>query len=223
MARPNLYLSHDEDYDCLACFEFGRTDDGHHPDAWHGVSEWFGWMLDKPDGKIVGFMVRDFSEFDPERCKGIWKRPRFQVPALGLRKATAGEICLAAKAQVRGDTVNRLMFGFATAHEGEEAMHAWRHVIEAGDLMGHFGLGYTLLELGDLHGAYKHLRAYTEIAKYSPWAWNYLGRAAETLGDHVEARPHYERAISLEDLQGEPTDADERLAGLCQESRRVDD
>lgn len=134
MARPNLYLSRDADYDWLACFEFGRTD--------------------------------------------------------------------------------VLMFGFATAHEGEEAMHAWRHVIEAGDPMGHFGLGYTLLELGDLHGAYKHLRAYTEIAKYSPWAWNYLGRAAEALGDHIEARRHYERAISLEELQGEPTDADERLAGL---------
>ena len=55
------------------------------------------WMLDKPDGKVVGFKVLRFSEFDAERCKGIWKGPRFHVPALGLRKASAGEICLAAK------------------------------------------------------------------------------------------------------------------------------
>jgi len=214
MARPNLYLSHDADFDWLACFPFGRTDDGHHPEAWRGVSRRFGWMLDKPDGKVIGFKVLRFSDFDAERCKRIWKAPRFHVPALGLRKATAGEICLAAKGQVQGDTVNRLMFGFATAHKGEEAMHAWRHVIEAGDPMGHFGLGYTLLDLGDLHGAYKHLRVYTEIARYSPWAWNYLGRAAEALGDPAEARAAYERALGLEELQDEQTDADERLAEL---------
>ena len=28
-------------------------------------------------------------------------------------------------------------------------------VLAAGDPMAHFGLGYTLLEVGDLHGAYK--------------------------------------------------------------------
>lgn len=50
MPRPALYLSHDADFDWLACFPFGRTDDGHHPEAWRGVSERFGWMLDKPDG-----------------------------------------------------------------------------------------------------------------------------------------------------------------------------
>ncbi len=90
MARPNLYLSHDADFDWLACFEFGRTDDGHHPEAWLGVSKRFGWMLDKPGGKVVGFKVLRFSEFDAERCKGIWKGPRFHCPALGLRKATRG-------------------------------------------------------------------------------------------------------------------------------------
>ena len=73
-------------------------------------------------------------------------------------------------------------------------------MIEAGDLMGHYGLGYTLLELGDLHGAYKHLRVYTEIARYSPWAWNYRGRAAEAMGEMTEARDCYRRAIGLERL-----------------------
>ena len=34
MARPNLYLSHDADFDWLACFEFGRTD-------WHYVLNTF--------------------------------------------------------------------------------------------------------------------------------------------------------------------------------------
>ena len=149
-------------------------------------------MLDKPDGKVVGFKVLGFSEFDAERCEGHLDGPAVPLPRTrAAARPRAGEICLAAEAQLEGDTVNRLMFGFATAHEGEEAMHVWRQVIEAGDLMGHYGLGYTLLELGDLHGAYKHLRVYTEIASYSPWAWNYRGRAAEAMGDHGEARRCY--------------------------------
>ncbi len=31
-------------------------------------------------------------------------------------------------------------------------------MIQTGDMKGHFGLGYTLLELGETHTAYKHLR-----------------------------------------------------------------
>ena len=215
VTRPRLHLSHDSEYDYLSCVEFGRTEDGHHPDGWLTVSRRFGYMLDEPDGRAVGFRVNDFSEFDPQRMPEVWGDPRFDCPALGLSDASAGEICLAAAAQLEGDTINRRAFGLATAlDDPEDAAPVWKQVIEAGDMMGHYGLGYTLLEGGDVRGAYKHLRVYTEVARWSPWAWNYRGQAAEAMGERTEARDCYRRTLRLERLHQEQTDAAERLEAL---------
>ncbi len=215
MTRPRLHLSHDSEYDYLSCVEFGLTEDGHHPDGWLTVSRRFGYMLDEPDGRAVGFRVNDFSEFDPQRMPEVWGDPRFDCPALGLRDTSAGEICLAATAQLEGDTINRRAFGLATAlDDPEDAAPVWKQVIEAGDMMGHYGLGYTLLEGGDVRGAYKHLRVYTEVARWSPWAWNYRGQAAEAMGEKTEARDCYRRTLRLERLHEEQTGAAERLEAL---------
>jgi tetratricopeptide (TPR) repeat protein len=211
---PSLYFSYDAHLDWLMCFEFGRTDDGCHPEAWLGVTDEFGYLLDRPGGRVVGFKVIDFSEFDADAVSGIWSAPLFHCPTLGVRRASAGEICLAGGAQLNGSTLNRVLFQLAVGQSGEEAADLWRQVLEAGDVMGHFGLGYTLLELGDWHGAYNHLRAYTEITRYSPWGWNYRGQVCEGMGEVAEARRCYRRAIRLEGLQGESTDARERLVAL---------
>ena len=116
-------------------------------------------MLAEPSGRAVGFKVEDCSEFEPERLPGIWSDPRFDCPALGLTGATAGDICLAARAEPEGDTNNRRVFGLAIALDDPvDAAPVWKQVIQTGDMKGHFGLGYTLLELGETHTAYKHLR-----------------------------------------------------------------
>ena len=47
--------------------------------------------------------------------------------------------------------------------ELEQAEESWRLCLEAGGMEAHFGLGYTLLDLGRPHDAYRHLRFYTEL------------------------------------------------------------
>jgi Flp pilus assembly protein TadD len=84
--------------------------------------------------------------------------------------------------------------------------------------MAHFGLGYTLYELGRFPEAYRHLRHYTEIAPCGGWNWCWLGRAAEAIGETGEARNAYERALALEDAGHEETDAAELLDALSRRS-----
>jgi Flp pilus assembly protein TadD len=81
--------------------------------------------------------------------------------------------------------------------------------------MAHFGLGYTLFDLGRHHEAYRHLRHYTEIAPAGAWNWCWLGRAAEAIGEVAEARAAYERAIALSEEGDYDTDAAELLAALA--------
>lgn len=133
--------------------------------------------------------------------RGLFEGPRFDVPVLGL-----GE-----------PTLDMAYFGLAVAAGGagelDEALVLWRHCLEAGALEAHYGLGYTLLDLGRPREAYRHLRYYSELTPANPWAWCYRGRAAEALGEIDEARGCYARAIELEDGDLE-TDADERLDAI---------
>ena len=215
MSTPNLYLSYDACLDWLMCFEFGRVDDGAHPDAWQPVSESFAYLLDEPEGWVVGFKALDFVTFDAEAEPTLWEGPRFHCPALGLRDATAGVICMAATVYLDGSTLNRLLFGEAVREqEAEDAAARWRRVIEAGDPMGHFGLGYTLFDMGEVAEAYLHLRTYTVVAPYCAWAWNWRGQAALAIGDPDQARECLERALEVERIEGTETDAAERLAAL---------
>lgn len=96
-----LFLSYDDKLDWLTLIKFGRVENAQPRDRWRGVSESFGYVLDGPDGSEVGFKVLRFSGFDPEDAEvaEIWEDPRFDVPALGLRDSTAGEIVLAALRQ----------------------------------------------------------------------------------------------------------------------------
>lgn len=59
-----------------------------------------------------------------------------------------------------------------------EAEPAWRECLTTGNMKAHFGLGYTLWELGKHHEAYRHLRLYTELAPRNAWAWAGSGRLA---------------------------------------------
>jgi tetratricopeptide (TPR) repeat protein len=215
-----LYLNHIRELDWLIALEFGRVDDAQPPENWRGVSGRFGFLCDGPGGAEVGFKVLDVSRFDAEdpAVEEIWTGPRFDAPVLGLTGVPAGEIVLAARALFgNAGSVNREYFDAACDAQGEDALGLWLACLQAGDGMAHFGLGYTLYELGRHREAYRHLRHYTEIAPHGSWNWCWLGRAAEAVGERDEARRAYERAIQLEQAGDQGTDADELLARLAGE------
>jgi len=217
--RPRLYLSHDVDFDWLRAVEFGRVTEDQPDDCWSPLGEQFAFLHEQAGGRVVGFVITDFPQFDEDadEVAAIWTAPRFDVPVLGLVDASAGEIVLAARKHFDGhDSLNRSIFGMATEVEGEEAVERWRHCLEAGDSMAHFALGYSLFELGRHAEAYRHLRHYTEIAPMGAWNWCWYGRAAEAIGELTEARAAYRRAIELEEAGGDETDAADRLAALEQ-------
>src|SRR4051812_39260158 len=206
------------EYDWLVALEFGRVDDSQPPDNWRGVSDDFGFLHEEPGGRVLGFKVIDFSEFDvdDEEVAEIWEGPRFDVPMLGLRDVPAGEVILGVRAFVGEDsTLNRAYFNTAI-EEGdlEQARRNWRLCLQAGDSMAHFGLGYTLYELGDYPTAYRHLRHYTEIAPHGSWIWLWFGKAAEKMGQRDEAIAAYTRAMELEAEGDAETDAAKRLKPL---------
>jgi serine/threonine protein phosphatase PrpC len=216
---PRLYVSHDTQFHWLVALEYGRVGEDQPPECWVLQSDTFAYLLDAPEGRVVGFRVNDFHTFDPEdpEVAAIWDEPRFDVPTLGLTNSTAGEIAIAARRRF-GDTdsLNRRIFGLATGHQGEDALEHWQNCLESGDGMAHFALGYTLLELGRAQEAYGHLRHYTEIAPMGAWNWCWYGQAAEAVGELSEARRAYRRAIELDEdgEAGAGIDAAERLDGL---------
>ena len=219
MTLPRLYLNRVADRDRLMALEFGRVFDGQPAWCWEDAGETAGMLRDELDGRIVGFGVDDFTTFDVDRDdRGEpWATARFAVPVLGLDSATAPEIVLAARALL-GDlpTVNRRLFNSALEHQPDDretALGLWLSCLQAGDSMAHFGLGYTLYELGRFHEAYRHLRYYASIASGAPWNWCWLGRAAAAIGETGEARAAYERAIELSE-DPDDTEAPVRLREL---------
>ena len=217
MTRPVLRLSYDEHLDWLELAPFGVIMDRQGPDRWRGVCENFGYFLDRPDGTEIGFTLHDYSEFDEddEEFEEIFSGPRFDVPVLGLFDVSAGQIALAAAPFLNGDsTIDRFHFCHAMNARGELALAHWYAALEAGNLMAHYGAGYTQLDLGRPHLAYRHLRAYTELVSRDPWAWAFRAKAALAIGESAEARHCCEQAIELEDVYDELTDAREVLAAM---------
>ena len=212
-----LYLSYDVDEDSLTAVAFGAVADRQGEDLWRALNRDFGYLLSEPGGDEIGFLILQYSELDPEDpgVAEVLDGPRFDVPVLGLRNASAGEIALAAGPFLAGESsLNRRIFDEAEVADGEAAARLWRDCLQAGDSMGHYGLGYTLFELGRFSEAYRHLRAYTELAPGDPWAWCWLGRACHALGETQEAGAAYRRAIELSATTDEATDADGLLERL---------
>ena len=220
MSLPRLYLNQDAGFDFLIALEFGRVADGTPPDHWHAVGEDedFGYLHDGEGGPIVGFQVNRYSTFDPESpsVAEIWTAAYFEVPLLGLARASAGEIILAARALLgTASSLNRAYFSAATDAQDDDprkSLQRWLQCLQTGDSMAHFALGYTLFELGRHHEAYRHLRYYVGIAPAAAWNWSWLGRAAAAIGETDEARDAFERAILLDTIN--ETDAREQLAAL---------
>ena len=221
--RRTLRISIDADIDFLWALVPGETIDGHLDDETKeradGVYVW----TRGPDGPVIGFGVEEFSRFDAATTPDkLWRRPRSDVPTLGLRNASIAETVLAAQTMIQGSTPDLELFDHAVHLQETEghaaAENAWRDCLATGNMKAHYGLGYTLVELGRPREAYGHLRAYAEIVPRNSWAWVWLGRACQAMGEREEAATAYRRAIEAEECGSYETDADELLAALTEEA-----
>lgn len=225
-AEPiTAHLSLDAESERLTVVEFGSVWDGQPAEQILQLEgdERLQLLLRSAEGPPIGFMVHEPHRFDPYALGGpeAWRQPRFNVPLLGLSDSSMDEIVLAVQGRYgeRESTLDAIWFhrAIAAAHEEsdlEAALCFWRRALEAGDMKAHFGLGYTLHDLGRHYEAYGHLRAYTELTPRNSWAWCWLGVACEGLGDTDEAAACYRRAIELEETGGFETDAPALLEEL---------
>ena len=85
-------------------------------------------------------------------------------------------------------------------------------------MTAHYGLGYTLIDLGRPREAFGHLAMYTEICPRNAWAWAFRGRAAHRMGETAEARLAYQAALGYEAAGSMETNAAIWLAELDAET-----
>jgi tetratricopeptide (TPR) repeat protein len=172
-------------------------------------------------GPLIGFGVAgafawDLAGEDPDAA--VWATPRFDVPSFALRGGTVGEVVLAAQRTLTGSTPDSVEFALAVeagmSGDRERAEEHWRACLACGEMSAHYGLGYTLVELGRPREAFGHLAMYTEICPRNAWAWAWRGRAAQRMGETAEARRAYDTALALEAAGYEETDAASWLAEL---------
>jgi hypothetical protein len=236
-ARRRLRLSYDSDIDFLWAVEFGEVVDGRLDDETDEPVPGFYIWRRSPRGRVIGFGVDDLygrfeggdsdhgsdaddsdHGFDANQVAGL-DELRFDVPILGLRDVSPAEIVLAARPALSGFSTPDVVFcdeAIEKSGEGEleESTLFWLGCLLAGEMKAHFGLGYTLFDLGRHHEAYSHLRSYTEINPRNSWAWTWLGKAAEAIGENGEAERAYRKAIALEKIGSYGTDAAELLEAL---------
>jgi tetratricopeptide (TPR) repeat protein len=224
-----LHLSVDPSWNLVTLIAFGRTDDGLPREQYVPLAEddRVAFVLDAPGrGPVIGVRVAEAAEVDVAALESeeLWAGPRFHVPALGLPRATAGELLLAVRArygreQATADAAHFHMAIDAAADErptptGFTVVDYFRFALEAGDMKAMYGLGYSLVEAGRLQEGYDALRRYTELTPHNAWAWCWLGRACAELGATSEARAAYERAMALEEQGSFETDASRYLEEL---------
>lgn len=213
--RPRLFISQDADDGWLTALEFGLVDDGQPAERWTSVGERVRLLYDEDGERCLGFRVSRVRQYDPEApgYEELWDGPRFDVPALGLTDVPPNAILVATRALFgTATTVNRELFDLGTKAQGEAALRRWLRCLQSGDSMAHYGIGYSLYDLGRHQEAYRHLRHYAELAPYEPWTWAWYGRAAAAIGETVEARSALARAAELDEER--ETDALELLDEL---------
>lgn len=221
LARLTLRISYDADQDFLWALVPGAVIDGQGDEETDELLDGLYLWREGAGGPFKGFGVDGAFAWDViDQTEGfVWgdQALRFDVPTLALRNASIGEIVLAAQKMVVGSTPDVVLFDQAvnksSNDEWEEAEQLWRMCLATGEMKAHFGLGYTLVELGRPQEAFGHLAMYTEITPNLAWAWVWRARAAEEMGELAEARSCLEHAIEVDDE--DETDAAERLDALA--------
>lgn len=223
LPRPTcspLHLSVNATEGWLEAIEYGEVVDGRLAESFVELTPDVRFVLRGPHGPVIGFVVRGFAEVDFDALGPIAfaAGPRFSVPVLGLGAGSLGEVVLAARGRFTASTADVRSFDRALrcAEEGDldAAAGHWLSCLEAGDMRGMFGLGYTLFDLGRPVEAYTHLRRYSELAPHNSWAWLWLGRTCEALAEREEAVAAYRTAIRCERDGSFRTDARHRLRDL---------
>jgi len=220
-------ISYDADLDFLWALRPGDAIDGQLEDETRMPVDGFYLYSRGRGGRVIGFGVEDLYSFElPPADQRLVSWLRFDAPTLGLTAGSAEQVILAARAALGGSsTPDVVLFDMAVAAgdrgDLEKSELFWRQCLAAGDVKGHFGLGYTLCDLDRHREAYGHLLAYTRIVPGNGWAWTWLGRASEGIGEPRQAVRCYRRALRLERDGGFETDADERLRELQRREPRA--
>lgn len=220
-----LHLSVNVTDDWVEAVEYGAVVDGRPASQRIELSDDARLVLRTARGPVGGFTVHNYSTIDLDDLGVVgFDGPRFHVPLLGLERASVGEVVLASRARFEVSTADVCFFTLALSSAEEDgdleaAAGHWLSCIEAGDMRGMFGLGYTFFDLERFHDAYTYLRRYSELAPHNSWSWLWLGRAAEAIGEIDEACSAYRRAIRREREGSFRTDAPERLRALEQRAR----
>ena len=224
--RLTVRISYDADLDFLWALRFGAAIDGQLPDETDMPAEDFYVYRRGRGGRVIGFGVDELYAFDlPEPERPLLPGFHFDAPTLGLGAATAEQMIAAARPMLDGYSTPDVVFFDLAVEAGEgdpaEAEPYWRECLAAGDMKAHFGLGYTLCDLDRHREAYGHLLAYTRIVPRNAWAWTWLGRASEEIGEPLQAVRCYRRAVRLEREGSYETDAGERLRELWRRDPRA--
>lgn len=187
------------------------TADLHVGQAWalRAGREFAWWMAS--DDEIVGFSY-DGLERGGSRSEGFLKSLdyRVSVPQLRLTAASIYEVVRAARRFfiLEGhDSPAAEAYGRAKrAAEGSdryEALQEWLCLYHVhGDVEGLFGMGNTLLELGDPAGAIKALGKFLSLRPDDAWAQRYLGCAYFSMSENSAARRHWQAAVECEEQSG---------------------
>jgi tetratricopeptide (TPR) repeat protein len=211
--------------DMLTVQEFGTVWDGQPAEQIRVLvgDERVGFLLDAPGGeRYIAAAVHQPFEIDVLAlldADELWGEPRFVVPVLGPEALSIGEIVLLARARYASDEPTNDALHFHAGIDSQQsepqlALAMFKLAIEAGDMKGHFGAGYTLVEQGNPREAAEHLRIYTRLTPFNAWAWCWLGKAQAALGERAAARESLQRALAVEEASGLETDAAELLERL---------
>jgi hypothetical protein len=156
--RPALQISYDSDRDFLWALVPGAVIDGQMEDEVEEHLDGLFVYRRGPEGPVIGFGVDEAFAWDvmgnlEDEPEVVWGgKLRFDAPTLALSDASIGEIVLAAQATISSSTPDVILFDLAVAagcqEQWDDAEGLWRACLEAGDMKAHFGLGYTLVELG---------------------------------------------------------------------------
>ena len=226
VTRHPVRVSHDAEAGRLLVCEYGSVPEERMADQCIDVDDGLRFFLRRPRGTVMGFEVVGLEEIDVEaRAPDLWGDPRFRVPALGLRRASVGEIVLRARS-VLGDrstadvSAERRGHALLVDHDHVGAEAAFRDVLDAGELRAHLRLPPALCGQGRYAEAYDHARIFTELAPRNSWGWAWLGRVCAEL---EETRGGEERAAARGRARasGELPDAGADGAALARRQRQV--
>jgi len=204
ITRRPLRLAHDADRDTLLACAYGAVPQPCLDSHIAGISEALAFLLRKPRGTVVGFVLDGLSTLDVDlHAPSLWEGPVFDVPVLGLVKASVAEIALRARTTFAGiSTADVLAMdasrSLALAGDDVAAERELRLALGCGDLRAHLTLAGCLCVQGRYADAYDHARIYTELAPRDSWGFAWMGRTALELGDDDEARAALSRAVRLE-------------------------